>query len=97
MDSKLTLTHIALLIVRNTATISMSITITHDHIYDEQGRVIPLGTHLLAKNDQLAAENRTWFAEQRICVLSLVSSPSSCKTALLEKIHLIRRENYRSQ
>ena len=58
---------------------------THDHIHDEQGRVIPLGTHLLAKNDQLAAENRAWFAEQRICVLNLVSSPGSGKTTLLEK------------
>ena len=57
----------------------------HDHIHDEQGRVIPLGTHLLAKNDQLATENRTWFAEQRICVLNLFSSPGSGKTALLEK------------
>ena len=58
---------------------------THDHIHDEQGRVIPLGTHLLAKNNQLAAENRAWFAEQRICVLNLVSSPGSGKTTLLEK------------
>ena len=58
---------------------------THDHIHDEQGRVILLGTHLLAKNDQLAAENRTWFAKQRICVLNLVSSPGSGKTTLLEK------------
>ena len=57
----------------------------HDHIRDEQGRVIPLGTHLLAKNDQLATENRAWFAEQRIHVLNLVSSPGSGKTALLEK------------
>ena len=57
----------------------------HDHIRDEQGRVIPLGTHLLAKNDQLATENRAWFAEQRICVLNLVSFPGSGKTALLEK------------
>ena len=58
---------------------------THDHIHDEQGRVIPLGTHLLAKNNQLAAENRAWFAEQRICFLNLVSSPVSGKTKLLEK------------
>ncbi|MEK9616818.1 MAG: hydrogenase nickel incorporation protein HypB [Deltaproteobacteria bacterium] len=58
---------------------------THGHIHDEQGRVIPLGTHLLAKNNQLAAENRAWFAEQRICVLNLVSSPGSGKTTLLEK------------
>ena len=58
---------------------------SHDHIHDEQGRVIPLGTHLLAKNDQLAAENRAWFAEQRICVLNLVNSPVSGKTTLLEK------------
>ena len=58
---------------------------THDHIHDEQGHIIPLGTHLLAKNNQLAAENRAWFAEQRICVLNLVSSPGSGKTTLLEK------------
>ena len=58
---------------------------THDHIHDEQGRIIPLGTHLPAKNDQLAAENRAWFAEQRICVLNLVNSPVSGKTTLLEK------------
>ena len=58
---------------------------THDHIHDEQGSVIPLGTHLLAKNDQLAAKNRAWFAKQRICVLNLVSSPGSGKTTLLEK------------
>ena len=57
----------------------------HDHIRDEQGRVIPLGIHLLAKNDQLATENRAWFAEQRIHVLNLVSSPGSGKTALSEK------------
>ena len=75
----------ALLTVTNTAIITMSITITHDHIHDEQGRVIPLGTHLLAKNNQLAAENRAWFAEQRICVLNLVSSPGSGKTTFLEK------------
>ena len=75
----------ALLTVTNTAIITMSITITHDHIHDEQGRVIPLGNHLLAKNNQLAAENRAWFAEQRICFLNLVSSPGSGKTKLLEK------------
>lgn len=81
--------HIALLTVTNTAIITMStamsITIIHDHIHDEQVSVIPLGTHLLAKNAQLAAENRAWFAEQRICVLNLDSSPSSGKTTLLEK------------
>ena len=58
---------------------------TYDHIHDEQGRIIPLGTHLPAKNDQLAAENRAWFAEQRICVLNSVNSPVSGKTTLLEK------------
>ena len=58
---------------------------TYDHIHDEQGRIIPLGTHLPAKNDQLAAENRAWFAEQGIYVLNLVSSPGSGKTTLLEK------------
>lgn len=58
---------------------------SHDHIHDEHGRIIPLGTSLLAKNDRLAAENRVWFAEQQVCALNLVSSPGSGKTTLLER------------
>jgi hydrogenase nickel incorporation protein HypB len=44
---------------------------------------IELETKLLAKNDALAAANRTWFAERGILALNLVSSPGSGKTTLL--------------
>jgi hydrogenase nickel incorporation protein HypB len=38
---------------------------------------------ILAKNDGLAARNRSWFESQRILALNLVSSPGSGKTSLL--------------
>lgn len=40
---------------------------------------------VLAKNIQIAAENRRWFTANRIRVLNLMSSPGSGKTLLLEK------------
>src|SRR6476659_2523239 len=48
-------------------------------------RVIELETHVLAKNDRLAAENRGWFAKRGIGALNLVSSPGAGKTTLLER------------
>lgn len=44
-----------------------------------------LKQNLLAKNDQLAAQNRAWFQEQEILGLNLVSSPGSGKTTLLTR------------
>jgi hydrogenase nickel incorporation protein HypB len=42
-----------------------------------------LEAKLLAKNDALAAHNRTWFHERGIVALNLVSSPGAGKTTLL--------------
>jgi hydrogenase nickel incorporation protein HypB len=47
--------------------------------------VVELETHILAKNDALAAKNRAWFAGREILALNLVSSPGSGKTTLLER------------
>jgi len=49
------------------------------------GRKHILEQNLLAKNDQLAAQNRAWFQEQEILGLNLVSSPGSGKTTLLTR------------
>jgi len=46
---------------------------------------LTLEQNLLAKNDQLAAQNRAWFQEQEILGLNLVSSPGSGKTTLLTR------------
>jgi hydrogenase nickel incorporation protein HypB len=40
---------------------------------------------VLAKNDELAARNRAWFAGREILALNLVSSPGAGKTTLLER------------
>ena len=47
--------------------------------------VITIERKVLEKNDQIAARNRSLFAERGILVLNLVSSPGSGKTSILEK------------
>ena len=46
---------------------------------------VSLEAQVLAKNDALAARNRSWFAGREILALNLVSSPGSGKTTLLER------------
>jgi len=46
---------------------------------------LTLEQNLLAKNDQIAAQNRDWFKKQKILALNLVSSPGSGKTTLLTR------------
>ena len=46
-------------------------------------RRIQIEQNILAKNDALAADNRTFFSEHNILALNLVSSPGSGKTTLL--------------
>ncbi len=46
---------------------------------------VVLETPVLRKNDELAAENRAWFAARRCTVLNLMSAPGAGKTTLLEK------------
>src|SRR5512136_480203 len=65
----------------------------HDHEHDHDhgtaavagGKKITIETDILARNNRLAAANRSMFADRKVFVLNLVSSPGSGKTTLLEK------------
>jgi hydrogenase nickel incorporation protein HypB len=68
----------------------------HEHAADHHGHghtsehrlaldTIDVESRILAKNDQLAAKNRAWFAGREILALNLVSSPGAGKTTLLER------------
>lgn len=62
----------------------------HDHGHGEGHTHAPPKTlrveeDILAKNNRLASVNRALFAENRLFVLNLVSSPGSGKTSLLER------------
>jgi hydrogenase nickel incorporation protein HypB len=46
---------------------------------------LELEVAILAKNDGLAAQNRSWLADRGIVALNLMSSPGAGKTTLLEK------------
>ena len=59
----------------------------HDH--DGHGRPhgeeVTLEQKILAKNDDLARQNRSWLRERGILAVNLMSSPGSGKTTLLER------------
>jgi hydrogenase nickel incorporation protein HypB len=61
----------------------------HVHVHDsdspEAGRTIELQQKVLAKNDDLAADNRQWLRDHGILAVNLMSSPGSGKTTLLER------------
>src|SRR5918997_814683 len=57
----------------------------HPHGHDTVADVVEIETALLAKNDHLAAHNRSWLAERGIVALNLMSSPGSGKTSLLRR------------
>jgi hydrogenase nickel incorporation protein HypB len=66
----------------------------HGHSHDRthgvpldatETRTVNLERAVLAKNDELANINRTWFEARGIVALNLVSSPGSGKTTLLER------------
>ena len=48
-------------------------------------QVITIERKVLAKNDQVAAENRAAFAAHHLFVINIVSSPGAGKTSLLER------------
>jgi hydrogenase nickel incorporation protein HypB len=51
----------------------------------EGQRTVELQQKVLAKNDQLAADNRQWLRERGILAVNLMSSPGAGKTTLLER------------
>jgi len=57
---------------------------THDNA-DERKRTLRVEEDLLAKNNRLAAGNRSLFQANRLLALNLVSSPGSGKTSILER------------
>jgi hydrogenase nickel incorporation protein HypB len=60
----------------------------HDHGHDHAGsagRTITLQEKVLAKNDRLAEQNRTWLASRGTLAVNLMSSPGAGKTTLLER------------
>jgi hydrogenase nickel incorporation protein HypB len=58
-------------------------------------RLIEVRQKVLSKNDLIARALRQRFQDAGVCVVSLVSSPGSGKTALLEKILTCLRSKYR--
>jgi hydrogenase nickel incorporation protein HypB len=63
---------------------------THAHGMPE-GRMVQIELDILSKNNQFAAENRRFFAQQGIFTLNLLSSPGSGKTTLLVQTILALR------
>jgi hydrogenase nickel incorporation protein HypB len=57
----------------------------HGHAPGQPGDIVELEARVFAKNDALAAKNRTWFAGREILAVNLVSSPGAGKTTLLER------------
>ncbi|HUB95152.1 MAG TPA: hydrogenase nickel incorporation protein HypB [Stellaceae bacterium] len=60
----------------------------HDHVHGHGHgpHRVDLEARILAKNDELAARNRAWFAGRRILAINLMSSPGAGKTSLLERM-----------
>lgn len=56
-------------------------------------KTVPIGTAVLAANDEQAENNRKFFHDRGIRVINLISSPGSGKTALLEQtLELLKDE-----
>ncbi len=64
---------------------TMTMTTTMEQRGAAGGKKITIETDILARNNRLAAGNRAMFADRKVFVLNLVSSPGSGKTTLLEK------------
>ena len=57
----------------------------HAHDHDHPHETISLEQRVLAKNDDLAARNRTWLTDRGILAFNVTSSPGAGKTTLLER------------
>jgi hydrogenase nickel incorporation protein HypB len=51
----------------------------------DTGRTIELQQRVLAKNDELAEQNRCWLRARGVLAVNLMSSPGAGKTTLLER------------
>jgi hydrogenase nickel incorporation protein HypB len=60
----------------------------------QQPRILEIRHNILKKNDELAAVLRKRFREAGVCVVDLVSSPGSGKTAFLEETLRRLKENF---
>jgi hydrogenase nickel incorporation protein HypB len=60
-----------------------------------QPRLVEVRQNVLKQNDIVARELRRSFQDAGVCVVSLVSSPGSGKTAFLEKTLTLLRPSYR--
>ena len=61
---------------------------SHEHPHNhghQHGEEITLEQKILAKNDDLAQQNRAWLRDRDILAVNLMSSPGSGKTTLLER------------
>jgi hydrogenase nickel incorporation protein HypB len=61
----------------------------HSHLHEHESgghtETVSLEQKVLAKNDLIAEQNRSWLAERNILALNITSSPGSGKTTLLER------------
>jgi len=57
----------------------------HDHAHATRTHRLDLEIAVLAKNDELAARNRSWLTDRGITALNVMSSPGAGKTTLLER------------
>ena len=58
----------------------------HGHDHDRTHiKTVTLEQKVLAQNDALADQNRSWLAERGVVAINLISAPGSGKTFLLEK------------
>jgi hydrogenase nickel incorporation protein HypB len=58
---------------------------SHQHDARPDTETLTLEVRVLAKNDELAADNRAWLTDRGIVAVNLMSSPGSGKTTLLER------------
>ncbi|MEY4615514.1 MAG: hypothetical protein RJB66_474 [Pseudomonadota bacterium] len=77
---------------------------SHDHDHDHTNHhsvhsakkvVIDTTLAVLAKNDEIAQNNRVWFLDNKILCLNFISSPGSGKTLLLEKLLQLLSKKFR--
>jgi hydrogenase nickel incorporation protein HypB len=56
----------------------------HSHVDAPATETVSLELRVLAKNDALATQNRSWLDERGVAAVNLMSSPGAGKTTLLE-------------